>query len=173
MSPHRRSRTSATRATAFIPRLLPLLAFQTPAMAQTPATDAPAAAQASSTLGGTMAGVVIEVTILLVVLSAIGVGVKLYDLKRRREVAALPLPSRIADALLLKPSLAVLPIVTSLSGSFWPRSSVLVTVTGSVPTPAVRAAVMRLVERELLRRQYGARAVDRLVIDPLMGKHVA
>ncbi len=113
-----------------------------------------------------MAGVVIEVTILLVVLSAIGVGVKLYDLKRRREVAVLPLPSRIADALLLEPALAGLAVVASVSGSFWRRSAVLVTVTGSVPTPAVRDAVMRLVERELLRRQYGARVVDRIVIDP-------
>jgi hypothetical protein len=32
---------------------------------------------------------------------------------------------------------------------------------------------MRLVEREVSNRQFGARVEDRLVIDPLMDKHVA
>jgi hypothetical protein len=32
---------------------------------------------------------------------------------------------------------------------------------------------MRLVERELSSREPGARAEDRMVVDPLMGKHVA
>ena len=63
--------------------------------------------------------------------------------------------------------------VVVASGSVWRHSPLLVAVTGTVPTPELRDAVMRLVEREVSRRQPSARAEDRLVVDPLMGKHVA
>ena len=83
------------------------------------------------------------------------------------------LQARISDALLLEPSLARLPITAFASGSPWRRSRMVIAIRGPVPTPELRAAVMRLVERELSNRQPGARAEDRLVIDPLMDKHVA
>lgn len=169
MSPYRKSRMSATRFAAFISRLLPLLAFPVRAMAQTTGAASPTAAPASSTPGGAIAVVVVVVAVLL----AIGVGVKLYDLKRKREEEVLSLQSRISDALLLDPSLAGLPIAAFARRPLWPRSPVVVAVTGPVPTPELRQAVMRLVERELSSRQPGARAEDRIVVDPLMGKHVA
>jgi len=81
--------------------------------------------------------------------------------------------AHLSDALLLDPSLARLPITAFASGSLWRRSRVVVAIRGPVPTPELRAAVMRLVEREVSNRQLGARAEDRLVIDPLMDKHVA
>jgi hypothetical protein len=115
---------------------------------------------------------VLEVALLLAMLLVIVVGIKLYDLKRQREAEVLSLQSLVSDALLLEPSLAGLPIAAFASGSLWRRSAIVVAVTGPVPAPEVRDAVMRLVERELSRRQPGARAEDRIVVDPLMGKHV-
>jgi hypothetical protein len=169
MSPFRTSRRRTTRFADCIAPLLSLLAFPIRAMAQTTGTDAPGTAPASSNPGGAIAIVVMVVALLVV----IGVGVKLYDLKRKREDEVMSLQSRISDALLLDPSLAGLPITAFASGPLWRRSRVVIAVRGPVPTPELRAAVMRLVEKELSSREPGARAEDRMVVDPLMGKHVA
>ena len=169
MSPFRTSRRSATRFADCVAPLLSLLAFPIRAMAQTTGADSPGAAPASSNPGGVIAIVVMVVALLVV----IGVGVKLYDLKRKREDDVMSLQSRISEALLLDPSLAGLPITAFASGPLWRRSQVVIAVRGSVPTPELRAAVMRLVEQELSSREPGARAEDRMVVDPLMGKHVA
>jgi len=149
--------------------LLPLFAFLIRAMAQTTAADSPSTVPASSNPGGAIAIVVVVVALLMV----IGVGVKLYDRKRKREEEVMALQSQISDALLLDPSLARLPITAFASGSLWRRSRVVIAIRGPVPTPELRAAVMRLVEREVSNRKLGARVEDRLVIDPLMDKHVA
>ena len=169
MSSYGTSRRSTTRFADYIAPLLSLLAFPIRAMAQATGADSPGAAPASSNPGAVIAIVVMVVALLVV----IGVGVKLYNLKRKREDDVMSLQSRISDALLLDPSLAGLPITAFASGPLWRRSQVVIAVRGSVPTPELRAAVMRLVERELSNRQPGARAEDRLVIDPLMDKHVA
>jgi hypothetical protein len=72
-------------------------------------------------------------------LLAIVVGIKLYDLKRRREAEVLSLQSLVSEALLLlEPSLTRLPIAAFARGSLWRHSSVVVAVTGPVPTPEVR-----------------------------------
>ena len=168
MNPYRESRMRATRFAEFGARLLPLLAFPTRAVAQTTGADVPATAPASSPPGGGIAVVVVVLALLL----AIGVGVKLYDLKRKRAEEEASLQSQISDALLLDRSFAGLPIAAFASGSVWRRSPMLVAVKGAVPTPELRDAVMRLVEREVSRRQPGAQTEDRIVVDPLMGKHV-
>src|SRR5216684_3285688 len=169
MNPYRTSHRRATRLAIFSAQLLPLFAFLIRAMAQTTAADSPSTVPASSNPGGAIAIVVVVVALLMV----IGVGVKLYDRKRKREEKVMSLQSQISDALLLDPSLARLPITAFASGSPWRRSRMVIAIRGPVPTPELRAAVMRLVERELSSRQPGARAEDRLVIDPLMDKHVA
>ncbi len=169
MIPYRESRMRATRFADFIARLLPLLAFPTRAVAQTRGADSPATAPASSPPGGGIAVVVLVVALLL----AIGVGVKLYDLKRKRADELASLQAQISDALLVDRSLAGLPIAAFASRSLWRRSPAVVAVKGPVPTPELRDAVMRVVEAELARRHPGARAEDQLVVDPLMGKHVA
>jgi hypothetical protein len=169
MSPFRTSRRSTTRFADCIAPLLSLLAYPIRAMAQTTRADSPGTAPASSNPGGAIAIVVVVVVLLVV----IGVGVKLYDLKRKREDEVMSLQAHISDALLLDPSLAGLPITAVASGSLWRRSQMVIAVRGPVPSPELRAAVMRLVERELSSRQPSARVEDRMVVDPLMGKHVA
>ena len=169
MSSYGTTRRSTTRFADYIAPLLSLLAFPIRAMAQATRADSPGTAPASSNPGGVIAIVVMVVALLVV----IGVGVKLYDLKRKREDDVMSLQSRISDALLLDPSLAGLPITAFASGPLWRRSRVVIAVRGPVPTPELRAAVMRLVEKELSSREPGARAEDRMVVDPLMGKHVA
>ena len=143
--------------------LLPILAFPVGAFAQTPGVDA--ARPTPSSWGGSVA----LLLVVLVLLLAIGVGVKLYDSKRKREDEALSLQSHLSDALLLEPTLAGLPVTAVASGSLWRRAPLAIAITGTVPTPELREHVMRLIDQELARRHPGARAEDRLVVDPLIG----
>jgi hypothetical protein len=110
------------------------------------------------------------VAIILLFFIGIGVAVKLYDVKRRRTEENAALQSLLSEALLLERSLTRLPIAAFVSRSVWPRSPLVVTVRGSVPTPELRETVMQLVEREAVRRHPGARVEDRLMIDPLVGQ---
>ena len=90
--------------------------------------------------------------------------------RSKREEAALSLQSHISDAILLDRSLAALPITAVARAARWRRSPVVIAISGSVPTPAMRESVMRLVEREVFRRHPGACAEDRLMVDPLIAK---
>jgi hypothetical protein len=116
----------------------------------------------------TWGGVAALVTVVVVMLLVIVVGVKLYDAKRKREGDALTVQARISDALLR--DFVTLPITAVASGSAWRRSPLVLTIRGSVPTPELREAVMRLVGQELSRHHRGVRAEDRLVVDPLVGR---
>ena len=149
--------------------LLPLLAVPVRALAQTAGVDSSNTTPASSNWGASVA----ILAVVLVMLLAIGIAVKLYDLKRKREDEAVSLQSHISDALLLDRSLAGLVITALASGSLWRHSPVVIAIAGTVPTPELRDTVMRLVEQELSRRYPGARAEDRLVVDPLIGKQRA
>ncbi len=151
-----------TQPARLISRLLPLLAFPVGVGAQTAGVG-----PAGTTQSG---GSVAILAVVLVMLLAIGVAVKLFDRKRKREDEAVSLQSQISDALLLDRSLVGLPITAFAVGSFWRRSPFVLAITGTVPTPELRDAVMRLVVQELSRRQPSARAEDRLVVDPLMLK---
>lgn len=135
-----------------------------PAPAGTAGVGPAGTTQSPSASGGSAA----ILAVVLVMLLAIGVAVNFVDRKRKREDEAVSLQSQISDALLLDPSLVGLPITAFAIGSFWRRSPFVLAITGTVPTPELRDAVMRVVVQELSRRQPGARAKDRLVVDPLM-----
>jgi len=145
--------------------LLPILAVPARASAQT-AGSAAAPRASSSDLGN---GVAIVAVILLLVVG-IGVAVKLYDVKRRRTEENAALQSQLSEALLLDRSMASSPVATFVSQAVWPRSPLVIAVRGSVPTPELREATMRLVEREAFRRNPGARVEDHLMVDPLVGQ---
>jgi hypothetical protein len=119
----------------------------------------------SSSLG--WGGGVTILAVVLILLIGVAVVVKLYDLKRRRDEAAWSLQAQISDSLLLDRALASLPISAVTASSGWRRSPVVIAITGTVPTPDLRDTVMRLVETEIARRHPGARAEDRLIVDPL------
>ena len=147
--------------------LLPVLAFPARASAQTAGGEASTVTLSAAAWDGAAALVAVVIVMLLVIV----VGVKLYDAKRKREGDALTVQARISDALLR--DFVTLPITAVASGSAWRRSPLVLTIRGSVPTPELREAVMRLVGQELSRHQPGVRAEDRLVVDPLVGRERA
>lgn len=149
--------------------LLPIWTVPVDASAQA-AGGAAEPPQASSADWG--AGIAIMAVILLLIVG-IGVAVKLYDVKRRRTEENAALQSLLSEAVMLERSIAGLPVATFVTRSIWPRSPLVIAVRGSVPTPELRDAVMRLVEREAFRRHPGARTEDRLQVDPRIGQEHA
>jgi hypothetical protein len=101
-------------------------------------------------------------------LTVTGIAVKLYDMRRKRENEGVALQARLSDALLTEPSLAHLPITPTVHVSSWPGAQAVITLTGTVPTPALHEAVLRLVTREATFPRGGYRIEDRLFVDTLM-----
>ena len=110
------------------------------------------------------------VAVVLVMILVIGVAIKLYDLKRKRDDEALSAQSYLSEALLRE--FGNLPVTASVSGSSWSRPFVLA-IRGTVSTTERREAIMRSAARELSRQYPTARVEDQLFVDPLVGKEHA
>jgi hypothetical protein len=106
-------------------------------------------------------------------LAITGIAVKLYDMRRKREDEGVALQSRLSDALLTEPSLAHLPITPTVHVPFGRRPKAVIALTGTVPTPALREAVLRLVIREATFPRGNYRIEDRLFVDTLMSRRAA
>ena len=158
------------RRVQFITRISPLftaLAVQGRALADTTRSDGATSPPAAPT----WAGAVSVVIVLLIGIVAIGVAVKLYDHKRKREEEALSAQAYLSDAFLRE--FGTMPIAVSASGSLWRRSPLVLSIRGTVPTPELREAVIRLAKQELLRQHPTARTEDHLFVDPLMARERA
>jgi hypothetical protein len=122
----------------------------------------------SSEEGGLVAfGLVMAVILILAITG------KLLDLKHKREDEATLLQARISDALLRDQRLSTLLVTSTASVPIWRRSPVTVRVSGQVPTPEVRQAVLRLAEQEATRMRPNFRIDDRMVIVPSMASRAA
>jgi len=119
-------------------------------------------------LGGLVAlGIIVGLLVL------VGIGVKLYDIKRKREEQGVVLQARLSDALLEDPELARLPLATTVHVPFRRPAAALVTVAGHVPTPELREAAMRLVRVKMRATWPSARIEDRIVVDRYRMQHAA
>jgi hypothetical protein len=119
---------------------------------------------------GPMATVLVLLIGLLVL---VGVGVKLYDLKRKREAEGVHLQAQVSDALLREPSLFGLPVTPTAHVPWWSGTPVNLEVVGRVPTAESRDRVLRLVEQEARQIRSDVDVVDRLQIDASAGIRVA
>ena len=106
-------------------------------------------------------------------LAIIGIAVKLYDMRRKREDEGVALKARLSDALLTEPSLARLPITPTVHVPLGPRAQAVIALTGTVPTPALHDAVLGLVIREATFPRGNYRIEDRLFVDTLMSRRAA
>jgi hypothetical protein len=139
------------------------------AWGQTPGSESPSMPPGASPQGAAVGVGAVIVALVLV----IGIGITLYERRRRGEERALVLQARISDALLLEPSLARLPIRASARMPLWRRWPPVVEITGTVPTPELREAALQLVNRERSLEGLDARTEDRIVVDPLMFKQAS
>src|SRR5437870_5125911 len=92
--------------------------------------------------GGSAAAVILVVLGLLVI---VGAGVKMYDLKRKREAEAVHLQAQVSDALLRESSLFGLPVTPTARVPMWKGTPAVLEVAGQVPTELAREAAMRII----------------------------
>jgi hypothetical protein len=114
--------------------------------------------------------VLFAVVILLLLVVA---GVKIYDLKRRRDEDAVAIQARISDALMVEPSLARFPLTPTVRIPLWRGRPMMVEVAGSVPLPELRQAAVDLVLREALRTGGTCSLKDRISVDPALLRRAA
>jgi hypothetical protein len=105
------------------------------------------------------------IVLLLGLLVIVGIGVKLYDLKRRREAEGVHVQAQISDALLRDQTLFGLPITPTAHVPWWSGTPVKVEVAGRVPSPEVHDRALRLVEAEAHRIRPDIKIDDRLDLE--------
>ena len=130
--------------------------------AQAPPTPTPSTASASGGAGGAIALVLLIVAALVI----IGGGVKVYDVRRKRESDAVQLQAQISDALMREQQLAGVPIFATAHASFWRRSAATVEIAGNVPSPQARDAALRIARDEAGRVRSDVQIEDRIAVVP-------
>lgn len=113
------------------------------------------------------------IVLLVGLLVIVGVGVKLYDLKRKREAEGVHLQAQVSDALLRDPNIYGLAVTPTAHVPWWSGTPARLDVVGRVPTPASRERVLRLVEQEAQRVRPDIVLVDHLEVDAAVGARVA
>ena len=109
----------------------------------------------------------------MVLLVAVGIAVKVYDMKRKRDDEGLALQSRLSDAMLSDPALAGVPVTPTVYVPLSRRGQVVITLTGAVPSPARRESVLELVSRVASPIETNYQIEDRLIVDPRMVRRAA
>jgi hypothetical protein len=139
--------------------------------ATSPAPTSPA--PPSEGVGGY--GIIIAFLLVIALIIAVGVAVKVYDVKRKREDEGIALQSRLSDALLSDPSLAGsgYPVTPTAHVPFSRRSPLSITLTGTVPSRAKRDKVMQLVKQVAMPYDGDYEIDDRLLVDPQMIRRAA
>ncbi len=113
--------------------------------------------------------VVALVMLILVVL--LGISVKLFDLKRKREEEAVAAQARIADALLMDSTLAGWPLTPTAHLPLWKGSPLILEIKGAVPSPELREAAVDVAKRELVRSRPDFLIEDRISVDRRVLSH--
>ena len=121
-----------------------------PAVAQAPGMTSPSASSGALAVVGAVVGLLIVV----------GIGVRMLDLKRKREAEAVQLQAQLSDALLREGGLSITPTAHI---PLWAGGPVTVELSGPAPSsPEGREAALQLVEREAARIRPDVRVIDRI-----------
>jgi hypothetical protein len=160
------------RSLAIVSALAALPAFVRDAAAQgtspaAPPTPTPAAP------AGDNGGILVALALMGVLLVIVGIGVKIWDAKRKREAEAVHLQSQISDALLREGDFFGLAITPTVHAGLRKDSPARIEVTGQTPSAAVREAALRVVREEATRMGRDFEIDDRIEITPASVRRVA
>jgi hypothetical protein len=122
-----------------------------------PVTPPPATSAASSGSGALM-----MVAVIVGLLVIVGVGVKLYDLKRKREAESVHLQAQISDALLRDQGLFGMPVTPTVGIPLWSGTPAIIELVGEVDAPGAHEAALRIVREEASRVRSDFRIEDRI-----------
>ena len=121
--------------------------------------------QAAATGG---AGSTLTVLLLLAgLLVIVAIGVKLYDLKRKREAEAVHLQAQASDALLRDPTMFGLAVTPTAHVPWWSGTPARLEVGGHVPTSEARERALRIVEAEARSLRPDVTVVDKLEVEAI------
>lgn len=116
--------------------------------------------------GGSTAGTLLGVAVLVLIVIAIVVGARYVSTRRKRIDEAVILQSQLSDVVAREPQLHGLHITPHARVSGWRKSQVTIEVAGEVPTPELRETVMRIVGTEAWRLRPDVTTLDHLFIVP-------
>ncbi|HSL47650.1 MAG TPA: hypothetical protein VK878_01195 [Candidatus Deferrimicrobiaceae bacterium] len=108
---------------------------------------------------------IIVIGAMLVLGVLLGLAVKIYDLKRKREEEAVAAQARVSDALLMDAALAGLPLTPTARLPLWKGSPLVLDITGVVPRTELREAALDVAKRELGRSRSDFRIEDRIAVN--------
>ena len=131
--------------------VLGAIAAPVAAWAQVAPVTPPPSASAASGASGSGAGTLTMLLVLGGLIAIVAIGVKLYDLKRKREADAVHLQAQLSDALLREPSLFGTPITPTVHVPTWAGTPATIEVTGEIPSPEMRESALRIIRAEASR----------------------
>ena len=141
------------------------LAFVRDAAVQ--ATPPPAGAPgATSAAAGDSSGILMALALMGALLIIVGVGVKIWDVKRKREAEAVHLQSQISDALLREQEFFGLAITPTVTAGIRRSSPMQVVVSGQAPSDVIRDAALRIVDDEASRIGADYVVINRIEVRP-------
>jgi hypothetical protein len=124
----------------------------------------PQAAPQAATSGGM--GPTLTVFLLLFgLLVIVGIGVKLYDLKRKRDAEGVHLQAQVSDALLRDATLFGMAVTPTAHVPWWSGTPARLELVGRVPTPDARDRARRIAEEEARGVRSDVEIVDRLEVE--------
>ena len=151
--------------------LAAVLAFAREVVAQ--AAPPPASPMPSPTATGDSAGVLVAFALMGALLLIVGVGVKIWDAKRKREAEAIHLQSQLSDALLREADFFGLAITPTVHASLSKNTPMIIEVTGQAPSDSVRSAAMRAVHQEASRMRTDFELVNKIELRPDLVRRIA
>jgi hypothetical protein len=128
--------------------------------ATAPSTVPPPAAATTSSGGSAALGFLVILGLLVLV----GIAVKLYDRKRKRDAEAVHLQAQVSDALMRDARLAGLVLTPTANVPTWGSGAATIEVSGEVPDAAMRDAALRIARDEAARLRSDVQIVDRLSV---------
>jgi hypothetical protein len=158
-------------STGALPGLLGLVAALAPATVWAQAAPVTPPSSAAATSAG--AGALTLFAVLAGLLVIVGVGVKMYDLKRKRETEAVHLQAQVSDALLREQALFGMPITPTAHVPLWSGTPAVIEVTGRVPSPEIREAALRIIRSEAARIRSDFEIQDQIAVVPEMARRAA
>jgi hypothetical protein len=108
------------------------------------------------------AGIATAVLLILGLLVIVGVAVKLYDFKRRRDGEAVHIQAQVSDALLREERLLGVPVTATAHIATWKGTPVILELTGEVPSPELREAALGVATAEARRVRPDVEIRDRM-----------
>jgi hypothetical protein len=94
----------------------------------------------------------------------VGLAVKMYDRKRKRDAEAVHLQAQVSDALMRDPRLAGLVLTPTARVPAWGRGAAVVDISGEVTDQATRDAVLRVARDEAARLRPDVQVEDHLTV---------